>query len=593
MDLVFSFANTAHCTSILYLLHYQWFSDCETEFNKMKGYIILLAVLISNGYLLRGQPPNSQKPKLVIGIIVDQMRFDQLYKYEAKYSEGGFKRLVREGFNFKNTNYNFIPTYTATGHASIYSGTTPSYHGIIGNFWFDRETAHVIGNVIDTTESIVGSKSRNAFGASPKNLLTTTISDELRLASNFRSKVVSVSLKDRGAILPGGHTATAAYWFDWESSPGYFVSSTYYMDAVPGWVSSFNNEERSNAFLDTTWNTLFPVAEYIESAADDNPYEPSLGGKPKPTFPYDLKEMRLKYRGNNVEYQLMLVSPDGNTLLTEFAMEAIKNEKLGADGETDLLNISYSVTDVVGHTFGPQSVELEDVYLRLDRNLETLFNYLDTNVGKGNYLLFLTSDHGVLPVASYLHANKLPAGVGRIKGYRVALDSYLNSIYGNRPWISYFEEDQIYLNRDLILERKLSLATVQQQVAEFMATLEGIHSVVTAHDLQTRDFSNGLRSLVQNGYLSARSGDVFIILNPGIVLNVNSEINIEQVKGTTHGTGFAYDRHVPLIWMGRGIPHGESVRPVSPIDISPSLAMFLNLQLPSGSVGVPLTEIFR
>ncbi len=540
-----------------------------------------------------GQADGIQKPKLVIGIIVDQMRFDQLYKYEKKFSEGGFKRLLREGFNFKNTNYNYIPTYTAPGHASVYTGTTPSYHGIIGNYWYDRKDGQVRGNVTDTTESIVGSKIKNTLGVSPRNLLTTTISDELRLSSNSRSKVFSISLKDRGAILPGGHIASAAYWFDWESSPGYFVTSTYYMDELPEWVSAFNRQEKSDAFLDTTWNTLYPIAEYIESASDDNTYEPSLGGKSKPTFPYNFKEMRIKYRENSSEYQLLLVSPDGNNLLTDFALATIQNEKLGKDSETDLLNISYSVTDVIGHTFGPQSVELEDIYLRLDRNLETLLGFLDTNVGKGEYLVFLTADHGVMPVASFLHERKLPSGVARIKTYRESLATYLNSLYGNHPWISYFEDDQIYLNRALIKERKLSLATLQQQVAEFMSGQEGVHSVLTAHDLQTNDYLHGLSALLQNGFLAGRSGDVFLTFHPGIVLNANSEIDIAQVKGTTHGTGYAYDRHVPHLWMGTGIPKGESVRPVSPIDISPTLAMFLDLQLPSGSVGVPLKEIFK
>ncbi len=561
--------------------------------DNMKAYLFFFAFLPYSGQLLMGQAGNTPKPKLVVGIIVDQMRFDQLYKYEDKFSEGGFKRLLREGFNFKNTTFNYVPTYTAPGHASIYTGTTPSYHGIIGNLWYDRKNGQLRGNVADTTETIVGSKTANSLGASPRNLLTTTISDELRLASNSRSRVLSVSLKDRGAILPGGHTASAAYWFDWESSPGYFVTSTYYMDEVPAWVSSFNKQEKSGAFLDTTWNTLYPIAEYTESSPDDNTYEPSLGGKPKPTFPYNFKEMRVKYREITSEYQLLLVSPVGNTLLTEFAIEAIKNENLGKDAEVDLLNISYSVTDVVGHTFGPQSVELADVYLRLDRDLETLLNFLDTSVGKEAYLLFLTSDHGVLPVASFLDQMHLPAGVARIKRYRESLNSYLNSLYGNQPWISYFEEDQIYLNWDLIRERKLNLATVQQQVAEFMSGQDGVHSVLTAHELQTESYSNGLRALLQNGYLAGRSGDVFLTFHPGIVLNANSEIDIAQVKGTTHGTGYSYDRHVPLLWMGTGIPKGESVRPVSPIDISPSLAMFLDLQLPSGSVGEPLKEIFK
>jgi hypothetical protein len=415
------------------------------------------------------------------------MRFDQLYKYEEKYGEGGFKRIVREGFNYKNANYNYIPTFTAPGHASIFTGALPADHGIIGNIWYDRNKDAIQGNVEDATRIIVGSVGENPYGVSPVNLLTTTISDELRLQSNEKARVISVSLKDRGAILPGGHSANAAYWFDWESSPGYFVSSSYYMEKLPKWVSSFNKLEKANAYLNTSWNTLLPIESYTESAADDNTYEPSLGGKTSPTFPYDFKEIRSKYGESTSPYQLMLVSPGGNDLLTDFAMEAVKNEKLGTDAITDILTISFSVTDGAGHTFGPQSVEIEDIYLRLDRNLEVLVKFLDDNIGKEEYLLFLTSDHGVLPVASYLRDHKLPADVARTKAQGIALSTYLKSVYGDHPWISYFQEDQIYLNRNLIEERKLDLGSVQQKVADFMTGQEGVHTAITAYDLRTQE----------------------------------------------------------------------------------------------------------
>lgn len=553
---------------------------------------IITALFIFAGIVLFGQTGTPKKPKLVVGIVVDQMRFDQLNKYESKFSEGGFKRLQREGFNFKNTTYNYIPTFTAPGHASIYTGSMPSYHGIIGNSWYDRKQKRVRGNVEDTTVTVVGSQVVNRYGASPKNLMTTTISDELRLGSNFRSKVISVSLKDRGAILPGGHTANGVYWVDVDTSPGYFVSSTYYMDDLPQWVKTFNQQEKANAFLNTTWNTLHPVADYIESDSDDNVYEPALGGKPTPSFPYDFKSMREKYKERGTEYQLLLVSPAGNTLLTEFATQAIANENLGMGADTDMISISYSVTDVVGHTFGPQSVELQDIYLRLDKEIERLLNYLDQKLGLGQYVLFLTSDHGVVPVAAYLQEHKLPSGVARVKRYTFAIESYLNTKYGNKPWIEYYDEDQIYLNRSVIAESKLDLNDIQQELADFLVGLDGIHSALTAHNLQNFDYTKGLNNMLQNGFNPQRSGDVLLSYDPGVVQNANPDLPISRVKGTTHGTGYGYDRHVPMLWFGAGIPHGVSVRNVATTDIAPSLAMFLDLQLPSGSMGQPLEEIF-
>ena len=559
----------------------------------MNRLIRLIAFIIINGNFLYSQVDELNKPKLVIGIVVDQMRFDQLYKYQEKYGDGGFKRIMKEGFNFKNAHYNYIPTVTASGHASIYTGTTPAVHGIIGNSWFNRYRDIEVGNVEDTTEIIIGSMEGNKNGVSPKNLLSTTISDQLRLGNNFTSKVISVSLKDRGAILPGGHTANAAYWHDWQTSPGYFVSSSFYMDSLPDWVTAFNKSEKSSKYLDDVWNTLYPIESYTESDADDNPFERTLRGKSSPTFPYDFNELRKTYRELGAEYQMLWISPKGNTILTDFALEAIKHENLGADDKTDLLNISYSVPDVVGHTFGPQSVELEDIYLRLDKDIEHLLNYLDKTVGKDGYLLFLTSDHAAIHVASYLDQHKLPVGVARIKKYNDSLSNYLNIKHGENLWIQRFDGESIYLNRDLIADSGLQLQLIQQEVAEFLIKLKGISVAVTAFQLQNNEYTMGTKAQIQRGYHPKRSGDVILAFDPGYIQNSNSEINISDVKGTTHGSGYSYDTHVPIIWHGWRIPKGESVRKVSITDIAPSLAMLLNLQLPSGNTGVPLKELFE
>jgi len=551
-----------------------------------------LFLLLFIGYSYSGLAQNKDKPKLVVGIIIDQMRIDQLYKYQDRYGETGFNRLLKEGFNFKNANVNYIPSETAPGHASIYTGTTPAYHGIIGNSWYHRELANYVGNVNDFSEKIVGSITENPKGVSPINLAATTITDELRLGNNFKSKVISVSLKDRGAILPGGKSANGAYWYDWKSSPGYFVSSTFYMRKVPKWVSKFNELGKPNAYLNQTWNTLYPLSTYVISAPDDNRYEPSLGGKSSPTFPYDFKTMREKFIKSGSEYQLLWVSPAGNSLLTEFAIAAIENEELGVDKYPDILNVSYSVTDVIGHTFGPQSVEAEDIYLRLDRNLGELFAALDSKVGKNNYVLFLTADHAAIPVVSYLRDNKLDGDIARIEQYNSKLNSFLIAKYGAGSWIENFDGNQVYLNKNTVNEKKLFLPVIQQEVADFLMTQKGIYLALTAHNLQTQTYEEGLRKTIQNGYYPKRSGDVLLTYNSGTILNANSQMAVERVKGTVHGSGYSYDTHVPLLWMGMGIPHGESVRNVNPIDIAPSLAMFLNLQLPSAAQGKPLSELF-
>ncbi len=556
-----------------------------------KSYILLLLFLF--GHFFYGLGQDSNKPKLVVGVIIDQMGFDQLYKYKDRYGETGFKRLINEGFNFKNANVNYIPSETAPGHASIYTGTTPAYHGIIGNSWYFRALGDYVGNVSDSTQHIVGSILDNPNGVSPLNLTTTTISDELRLRSKFKSKVISVSIKDRAAILPGGKSANGAYWYDWESSPGYFVSSSYYMKKVPKWVSRFNELGKSDAYLNQSWNTLYPLSTYTASSPDDNKYEPSLGGKSSPTFPYDFKAMREKVKAMGTEYRLLWVSPAGNSLLTEFAIAAIENEKLGTDDYPDLLNVSYSITDVIGHTFGPQSVEMEDIYLRLDKSLGDLFSALDSKVGKNNYVLFLTSDHAAIPVVSYLRDNKLDGDIARIEQYYNKLNSFLVAKYGVGAWIENFDGTQVYLNKNTIDEKKLLLPVIQQEVADFLMTQKGVYLALTAHDLQTQTYEEGLRKTIQNGYYPKRSGDVLLTYDSGTILNSNSRMAVEKVKGTVHGSGYSYDTHVPLLWMGLGIPKGESVRSVNPIDIAPSLAMFLNLRMPSAVQGKPLSELFE
>jgi predicted AlkP superfamily pyrophosphatase or phosphodiesterase len=366
------------------------------------------------------------------------------------------------------------------------------------------------------------------------------------------------------------------------------------MDTLPTWVTEFNSKEKPNGYLDEVWNTLLPIETYTESAADNNRYENSLGGKPSPTFPYNLKQMRERYRTIGSEYQLIWVTPAGNSLLTEFAMEAIKYEELGQDDITDLINISYSTPDVAGHTFGPQSVEVEDIYLRLDQNISELLTYLDDNIGNDNYMLFLTSDHAATPVVTYLHDYKLPSGLIQRDDYEMQLTSYLNDKYGDNIWVEFFSGDQVYLNREAIDQKKrVDLKTIQLEAANFLIGLEGINSAVTADQLQFQHFTSGPKKMAQDGFYAKRSGDVILTFDPGYIWNTTPGRRVTNVKGTTHGTGYNYDTQVPMLWFGAGISNGYSTRKVKIIDIVPTLSMFLNLQQPSGATGDPLFEIIK
>ncbi|MFI5204661.1 MAG: alkaline phosphatase family protein, partial [Flavobacteriales bacterium] len=323
------------------------------------------------------------KPKLVVGIVVDQMRYDYLYAFAKRYTANGFKRLLKEGFVFHNAHFNYVPTYTGPGHASIYAGSTPSSHGIIANDWPDKTTGKNIYCTSDSTVSTVGTTTL-AGKQSPHYLLSTNIADELRLATNKQSKVVGIALKDRSSIMPAGHMPTGAYWFD--DSIGNWITSSYYTKELPAWVKTYNDKKTAEKYLSQNWNTLFSIETYTNAWGDTNRYEKVFAGEKSSAFPHPLAQIRKENHGS---FNTIKFTPFGCTITTELAMEAIKAEELGKDEITDLLCISYSSPDYVGHYYGIRSIEMEDIYLRLDRELEMLFQFLDKQVGKGQYTVFL------------------------------------------------------------------------------------------------------------------------------------------------------------------------------------------------------------
>jgi arylsulfatase A-like enzyme len=552
---------------------------------------VLALILLS--FSLNAQQSAQDAPKLVVGVIVDQMRFDFLDKYEAHFGEGGFKRLMREGYSFENTHINYVPTVTAAGHASIYTGVTPKVHGIIENSWYERESKSMVSNVGDPSVRLIGALGEAAPGYSPARLVTSTISDHLRKETGSKGKVISVSLKDRGAILPGGKNANAAYWQDWESSPGYFVSSSYYMEELPSWVVNFNKKGLPDKYLRKTWKTLLPLEEYTASAPDDNPHEGILRGKETPTFPYDLKAMGDLYEGDPSFYQVLWVTPFGNTITREFAVEALKSEDLGKDEITDMLLLSFSTPDVAGHTFGPQSVEVQDIYLRLDLEIQELLNTLDKEVGSGNYVLFLTSDHGAQPVVSYQLAQGKPAGLAVIPKFNQDLSFNLSQTYGAFEWISFFGNNQIYLDHNLIEEKDQSLAKMRQSVADFMKKQPGVRFALTPDELQTQGDTTGMVEMVNRGYYPDRSGDVILVYEYGIMPTYDYRTPATKVRGANHGSGYEYDTHVPMVWYGKGVPQGKSSRKVHPVDIAPTLAQMLSLKGGGEMTGKPLPEVLK
>jgi predicted AlkP superfamily pyrophosphatase or phosphodiesterase len=518
---------------------------------------------------------SAKGPKLVVGIVVDQMRWDYLYRYASKYSQGGFKRLMHEGYSCENTHIDYLPTYTAPGHACIYTGSVPAIHGIVGNSWYERRLDNEITSVTDPSVKMVGEGTAKGKSVSPINLLTTTITDELRLATNKHSKVISLALKDRSAVLPGGHTANAAYFLD--AGTGNFVTTSYYMSQLPGWVDSFNNKKLAKKYLDENWATILPIAAYAESTDDDEPFEKAYKGENKPVFPHQTKEL------SKDNPDLIATTAFGNSLTLDFAEAAIEGEKLGRNTVTDFLAISLSSTDLVGHQFGPNSVEVEDCYLRLDKDLATFFSFLDQKLGKDNYLVFLTADHGVAQVPAYMQQEKIPAGSFEINYAIGLLNSMLATKFEKNDTVISHQNMQLYFDSAAFLSAKTTREQIFNATRNFLIKFDAIADVIDLKNIASATLQFEEKNMIVNGYYPKRSGDFQILYNPAWIE--------EYTKGAQHGTLYPYDTHIPLIWMGWKIKHGQNHESIHMTDIAPTIAAFLNIQEPSGCIGKPIKQL--
>lgn len=543
---------------------------------KLSSIALVLLFVISVSAQTGTSGETLQRPKLVVGIVVDQMRWDYLYRYYDRYSaDGGFKRLLSQGFSCENTLIPYTPTVTAPGHTSIYTGTVPAIHGIAGNLWWSDAEQREIYCTEDKTVKTVGSSS-NAGLQSPRNMLVTSICDELRLATNFKSKVIGIAIKDRGGILPAGHSANAAYWYD--SQSGNWITSTYYMEDLPNWVKELNGKKLVDKYYEGGWNTLYPINTYSQSTSDNKTYETKGIGN---GFPYDLK----KFVGKN--YSVISSTPFGNSLTVDMAKAAIEGEKLGEDAITDLLAVSFSSTDYIGHGFGPNSLEQEDDFLRLDKDLGEFLNYLDTKIGKGQYTIFLSADHGVAHVPGFMKENKLPGGNFNEGPAIEALNQSLKEKFGQGNLAVTISNYQVVLNKGLIeSEKKLNRDDIVAAVISFFTKQNEVARVFDLQHLEQTTLPSKIKNMVVNGYYPTRGGDVQIILKSNYIENFVG-------TGTTHGMWNPYDAHIPLLWYGWGIKQGKTNRETYMTDIAPTLAALLHIQMPSGTIGTVINEVMK
>jgi predicted AlkP superfamily pyrophosphatase or phosphodiesterase len=517
------------------------------------------------------------RPKLVVGIVVDQMRYDYLYRYYDQYTEGGFKRMMNEGFNCRNNHYSYALTVTAAGHASAYTGSVPAINGIVGNEWYDPIAKQDVYCVEDSTVKTVGSNNATVGKMSPKNLLVSTVTDQLRIATNFRSKTIGVAIKDRGSILPAGHAANAAYWFD--SKTGNWVSSTYYMDDLPQWAKDYNAKKMPAEYAKKGWDLLLTADAYTQSSPDDVPWEGKLPGAKKPVFPYELMGM------SGDAFGIVTDTPWGNTITKEMAIEAIKGEQLGKGKDTDFLAISFSSTDKIGHRVGPNSIEQQDDFLRLDREFADLFNFLDGWVGKGQYTVFLTADHGVVDVPGFAKEHKLPSGLVDRKLLTNAVTDALNEAFGKDKYVVATDNNQLYFDHSLLRKKNITLAAVHSVVRDAALTVAGIADVIDLSDMGKAPLNTYQLELYKNNVNAKRSGDLQVISQPGWFYGTST--------GTSHGTPYNYDTQVPFVMFGWGINKGETVKRTSVCDIAPTISALLHILPGSGNIGLPVEEALK
>ena len=534
--------------------------------------LILLSPFVKDA---QGQPFGEDRPKLLVRVVVEQMRHEMLLRYWERFDENeGFKKLVNKGLVCKNTKLNYALTEKAPGFATLTTGSNPSTHGIIADYWYNRLSDEKEFCIDGGKSKIIGSDQvQEGFG--PTKLLAGTLGDELKMLDP-KSKVFSVSLNPVSAVLGAGNISDGAYWFD--DQTGNWVTSTYYTDTLPSWTERFNKKGLQETYMKRQWETLMPDSTYKQSTSDESESEEGFLLIYKNNFPYNLSVLKNKSRS----YKYLKYTPYGNTYTKDFAHTLIMNESLGKDAHTDLLTISFSASSYVNDIFGPRSMEMEDLYLRLDRQLDHLLSFLEETVGKNEFLLVLTADRGCADPYEYRNNLSLPARNFKPKQGISLMKSYLDIVYDNEEWIKSYTKRQLYLDHGLIDQHGYGLSKVQETVANFMVKKSGISYAVKASTLQEGEFSEGINYKLQNSYHPKRSGDVFIGLEAG-----------SHEQPVNSGSSYNYHAHIPLIWYGNGIPRGRVMREVNLRDIAPTISMLINIPLPEASTGEPIWELLN
>lgn len=535
------------------------------------NWLLVLIILSGTSTLLRAQSPG-ERPKLVVGIVVDQLRDEYLYRFYDQFTDEGFRKLLTDGFYYSNMHYSYMPTYTAPGHATIYTGATPNVHGIVGNYWYHRGLESEIYCTLDDSCEIIGGDGR---GMSARRLLSTTITDEVKMSTNEKAKVIGVSIKDRGAILPAGHMGDAAYWLSGEAT---FISSDYYRNSLPDWVIDFNDQNNAAKYIQQAWE-LEPNVDYGASLPDDSEYESRLGGKDKPVFPYDLTSFVRQGGLNSIR-----ITPFGNNLVIDFAKEAIENEKMGEDDVMDFLAISFSSTDYIGHAMGPRSMEIQDTYIKLDKLIAQFLKYLDREIGEGNYLVFLSSDHGAGEVPGYLADRKFEVTNLDNKDVVSELVRFSIEQYGQNI-IKEYSNFNLFLNQELVQSLKLNTSEVLEEILGFLYEQDYVKRVYTVEQILNQSGHDQYLSMIFNGFDPRQCGDLVVLYQPGYMDYKNT--------GTTHGSAYAYDTHVPLIWYGWKVTPGNCARKTFVRQIAPTLSRLVGVSMPSGTRAETLPEVLE
>ena len=526
-----------------------------------------------------------QRPRLVLLIAVDQFRYDFLERFDDLFVAGGLKRLQREGASWTNANYDHVPTETAPGHATMLTGAWPAETGIIGNDWYDRTTKKTVLNVGDAGVRLFGGGTTEV-AASPRNLLASTLGDELRLTTAGRSKVIGVSGKDRGAILPAGRADNAAYWY----SPftGEMISSSYYFAQLPEWVTRFNAARPADKYFGKSWERMLPAAEYEERAGEDAPAWETETPRLTKAFPHVVTGGGTA--PSAAFYGDLRYSPFSNDIIVSFAEQALVNENLGADADTDVLTVSLSANDYVGHQWGPYSHEAMDATLHTDRQIAALLDMVERRVGLRHTLVAFTADHGVAPVPEHATAMKLSGGRVKPADVTSAVRGALRARFGEEAdkYLLAFDNNNLYFDHQALRRERVGHEEVERLAGEAALAVPGIARFFTRTQLAARGVSpaDPVARRVLHGFHAARSGDVVVVQEPFKYL-------VEYQIVATHGAPYSYDTHVPVILMGRGLTAGRYAAAATPADIAPTLAALLRVQPPSNSVGRVLSEALR